>query len=109
MTTNNEDSKEEVSNSLISEENINSAENEIDDDREQEKKRGTRRRKKKLGSEETDENRTVGRRIVICDQQFQMEIRQSQSICRASEILSNTQLDKVKTSGFCDFLVVSEL
>merc|ERR1712071_255985 len=30
-------------------------------------------------------------------------------IQRATEILSAPQIDKVKTSGYCDFLIVSEL
>lgn len=79
---------------------------EKEDEEEQEEKRKVRRRKKKHGSEDAEDN-SNGHRVVICDDQ--VDIRFSQSVLRASEVLSAPQIDKVKTSGYCDFLIVSEL
>eukprot|EP00092_Neocalanus_flemingeri_P040423 GFUD01044024.1.p1 GENE.GFUD01044024.1~~GFUD01044024.1.p1 ORF type:complete len:415 (+),score=133.94 GFUD01044024.1:122-1246(+) len=73
----------------------------VKDEIEQEKKK-LRRRKKKYRSEEPEE-----RRVVIFDEQI--EIRYFRSVRRASEVLSKSLLDKVKTSGYCDFLFVSQL
>eukprot|EP00092_Neocalanus_flemingeri_P014448 GFUD01015587.1.p1 GENE.GFUD01015587.1~~GFUD01015587.1.p1 ORF type:complete len:991 (+),score=328.13 GFUD01015587.1:343-3315(+) len=80
-------------------------ENTIEDEIEQEKKK-LRRRKKKNGSEEPEES-NAGHRVVICDEQI--SIRYSQAVRRASELLSPSLLDTVKTSGYCDFLMVNEL
>merc|ERR1712002_810201 len=76
---------------------------EKEDEEEQEEKRKVRRRKKKHGSEDAEDN-SNGHRVVICDDQ--VDIRFSQSVLRASEVLSAPQIDKVKTSGYCDFLIV---
>ena len=40
---------------------------------------------------------------------FQIDIRYSRTVRRASEVLSPSLLDTVKTSGYCDFLLVNEL
>lgn len=81
-------------------------EEEQEEQEEQEDKKRVRRRKKKHGSEDPDDGHG-GHRVVICDDQ--VEIRFSRSIHRATEVLSEPQIDKVKTSGYCDFLIVSEL
>eukprot|EP00092_Neocalanus_flemingeri_P054487 GFUD01064167.1.p1 GENE.GFUD01064167.1~~GFUD01064167.1.p1 ORF type:complete len:500 (+),score=180.30 GFUD01064167.1:181-1500(+) len=80
-------------------------ENTVEDESEQEKGK-LRRRKKKYGSEEPEES-NAGHRVVICDEQI--SIRYSRAIRRASEVLSPSLLEKVKTSGYCDFLVVNNL
>eukprot|EP00092_Neocalanus_flemingeri_P054488 GFUD01064168.1.p1 GENE.GFUD01064168.1~~GFUD01064168.1.p1 ORF type:complete len:463 (+),score=172.68 GFUD01064168.1:176-1390(+) len=80
-------------------------ENTVEDESEQEKGK-LRRRKKKYGSEEPEES-NGGHRVVICDEQI--SIQYSRAIRRASEVLSPSLLAKVKTSGYCDFLVVSDL
>eukprot|EP00092_Neocalanus_flemingeri_P036472 GFUD01039714.1.p1 GENE.GFUD01039714.1~~GFUD01039714.1.p1 ORF type:complete len:498 (-),score=173.13 GFUD01039714.1:586-1878(-) len=80
-------------------------ENTIEDEIEQEKKK-LRRRKKKNGSEEPEESNS-GHRVVICDEQI--SIQYSQAVRRASEVLSPSLLDTVKISGYCDFLIVSDL
>eukprot|EP00092_Neocalanus_flemingeri_P007313 GFUD01007899.1.p1 GENE.GFUD01007899.1~~GFUD01007899.1.p1 ORF type:complete len:505 (-),score=182.65 GFUD01007899.1:972-2351(-) len=86
-------------------ENTVPEENLVDDEIEQEKKK-LRRRKKKYGSEEPEES-NGGHRVVICDEQI--SIRYSQAVRSASEVLSPSLLDTVKTSGYCDFLMVNEL
>ena len=40
---------------------------------------------------------------------FQIDIQHSRSVRRASEVLPNSLLNSVKTSGYCDFLMVNEL
>jgi len=71
-------------------------------------KKVRQRRKKKHGSEDPEESQGLGgHRVVICDDQ--VEIRFSRSVLRASDVLSPPQIDQVKSNGFCDFLIVSEL
>jgi len=60
---------------------------------------------KKQSSEDPEES--AGHRIVICDEQI--EIDNLRSIKRTSEVLNPSLLGNVKSSGFGDFLVVSEL
>jgi len=89
---------------VIKEESLLEDENEKCEEAENEKKK-QRRRKKKQSSEDPEES--AGRRIVICDEQI--EIDNLRSIKRASEVLNPSLLGNVKSSGFGDFLVVSEL
>jgi len=90
--------------SVFKEESLLDDEIEKCEEAENEKKK-QRRRKKKQSSEDPEEN--AGRRIVICDEQI--EIDNLRSIKRASEVLNPSLLGNVKSSGFGDFLVVSEL
>jgi len=69
-------------------------------------KKKQRRKKKKQSSEDPEEG-NAGRRIVICDEQI--EIENMRSIRRSSEAMNPLLLGNVKSSGFGDFLVVSEL
>jgi len=90
--------------SVLKEESLLDDEIEKCEEAENEKKK-QRRRKKKQSSEDPEES--AGRRIVICDEQI--EIDNLRSIKRASEVLNPSLLGNVKSSGFGDFLVVSEL
>jgi len=89
---------------IFKEESLMDDENEKCEEAENEKKK-QRRRKKKQSSEDPEEN--PGRRIVICDEQI--EIDNLRSIKRASEVLNPLLLGNVKSSSYGDFLVVSEL
>ena len=47
--------------------------------------------------------------IILFNAYFQIDIQHSRSVRRASEVLPNSLLNSVKTSGYCDFLMVNEL
>jgi len=81
---------------LVLEENTNS---------EQEKNK-LRRRKKKNVSEDPDESKG-GHRVVICDEQISLNYHQ-EAIGSPSPLFPSL-VDKVRTSVYSDFLVVSEL
>merc|ERR1719318_1148351 len=71
---------------------VQEEENAKEEDNEQEKKK-LRRRKKKHGSEDPEEI-NIGHRIVICDDQI--DIQQSRPVRRASEVLPNSLLSSVR-------------
>merc|ERR1712106_1282482 len=75
------------------------------EDTEQEKKK-VRRRRKKHGSEDPEES-SAGYRIVICDDQI--EIENSRAMRKASELVNSSLIETLKPSGYFDFLVVNEL
>jgi len=95
--------KEEAT--IIEEEAVMEEDNGKYEEAENEKKK--QRRKKKKQSSEDPEEGNAGRRIVICDEQI--EIENMRSIRRSSEAMNPLLLGNVKSSGFGDFLVVSEL
>jgi len=74
------------------------------DNIEQEKKK--RRRRKNKQSSEDPEDDNVGYRVVIRDDQI--EINPPQFARRSSET-AHPLLDKAKTPGYCEFLVINEL
>jgi len=91
---------------IVEEESLPDDDTSRNEENEQEKKK-LRRRKKKQNSEDPEEGKG-GRRIVICDDQI--DIENLRSVGRASEVLSTSLLGTTQTgSGFGDFLVVSEL
>ena len=47
--------------------------------------------------------------IILFNAYFQIDIQHSRFVRRASEVLPNSLLNSVKTSGYCDFLMVNEL
>merc|ERR1711892_1518818 len=90
---------------VLNKESVPDEENANTEDTEQEKKK-VRRRRKKHGSEDPEES-SAGHRIVICDDQI--EIENSRAMRRASELVNSYLIDTVKPSGYFDFLVVNEL
>eukprot|EP00090_Calanus_glacialis_P046531 TRINITY_DN9192_c0_g1_i8.p1 TRINITY_DN9192_c0_g1~~TRINITY_DN9192_c0_g1_i8.p1 ORF type:complete len:962 (-),score=314.50 TRINITY_DN9192_c0_g1_i8:328-3213(-) len=87
---------------VLEEETVQEEENE---NTEQEKKK-LRRRKKKHGSEGPEEI-NAAHRVVIRDDQIQ--IQPPGSGRRSSQVLSSSFLDTVNTSSHSDFMVISEL
>jgi len=88
---------------------------------EKEKKKEGRRRRKKHGSEDPEEG-AGGHRVVICDDQVEIQFMRSGQ--RPADLLMAPPMDKVastlrpeielpepqvKSSSFADFLIVSEL
>merc|ERR1712123_171258 len=90
---------------LVIKESVPDEENANTEETDQEKKK-VRRRRKKHGSEDPEES-SAGRRIVICDDQI--EIENSRAMRRASEVVNSSIIDTMKPSGYFDFLVVNEL
>merc|ERR1711892_329626 len=90
---------------VLDKESVPDEENANTEDTEQEKKK-VRRRRKKHGSEDPEES-SAGRRIVICDDQI--EIENSRAMRRASEFLNSSLIDTVKPSAYYNFVVVNEL
>merc|ERR1711892_1356943 len=90
---------------VLDKESVPDEENANTEDTEQEKKK-VRRRRKKHGSEDPEES-SAGHRIVICDDQI--EIENSRAMRRASEVVNSSLTEAVKPSGYFDFLVVNEL
>merc|ERR1712106_442341 len=90
---------------VLDKESVPDEENANTEETDQEKKK-VRRRRKKHGSEDPEES-SAGRRIVICDDQI--EIENSRAMRRASELMNSSLIETVKPSGYFDFLVVNEL
>merc|ERR1712106_834222 len=90
---------------VLDKESVPDEENANTEDTEQEKKK-VRRRRKKHGSEDPEES-SAGRRIVICDDQI--EVENSRAMRRASEFVNSSLIDIMKPSAYYDFLVVNEL
>merc|ERR1712106_1105513 len=90
---------------VLDTESVPDEENANTEDTEQEKKK-VRRRRKKHGSEDPEES-SAGHRIVICDDQI--EIENSRAMRRASEVVNSSLIETMKPSGYFDFLVVNEL
>merc|ERR1712106_1162393 len=90
---------------VLDKESVPDEENANTEDIEQEKKK-VRRRRKKHGSEDPEES-NAGHRIVICDDQI--EIENSRAMRRASEVFNSSLIETVKPSGYFDILVVNEL
>merc|ERR1712123_236377 len=90
---------------VLDKESVPDEENTNTEETDQEKKK-VRRRRKKHGSEDPEES-SAGRRIVICDDQIEME--NSRAMRRASELVNSSLIDTLKPSGYFDFLVVNEL
>jgi len=79
-------------------------EEEEEEELEVEEKKSKKKRKKKYGSEEPEDK---GHRVLICDNQI--EIRFSRSVRRASEVLGEEQINAVRSSGYCDILLIEKL
>merc|ERR1711892_346407 len=90
---------------VLDKESVPDEENANTEDTEQEKKK-VRRRRKKHGSEDPEES-SAGRRIVICDDQIEME--NSRAMRRASELMNSSLIETVKPSAYYNFVVVNEL
>merc|ERR1712106_221445 len=90
---------------VVIKESVPDEENANTEETEHEKKK-VRRRRKKHGSEDPEES-SAGRRIVICDDQI--EIENSRAMRRASELMNSSLIETAKPSGYFDFLVVNEL
>merc|ERR1711892_1451195 len=90
---------------VLDTESVADEENANTEDTEQEKKK-VRRKRKKHGSEDPEES-IAGHRIVICDDQI--EIENSRAMRKASEFVNSSLIDTVKQSAYFDFLVVNEL
>merc|ERR1712106_118172 len=90
---------------VLDKESVPDEENANTEETDQEKKK-VRRRRKKHGSEDPEES-SAGRRIVICDDQI--EIENFRAMRRASELMNSSLIETAKPSGYFDFLVVNEL
>merc|ERR1712106_408897 len=90
---------------VLDKESVPDEENANTEETEHEKKK-VRRRRKKHGSEDPEES-SAGHRIVICDDQVNME--NSRAMRRASELMNSSLIETLKPSGYFDFLVVNEL
>merc|ERR1711892_890327 len=90
---------------VLDKESVPDEENANTEETDQEKKK-VRRRRKKHGSVDPEES-SAGHRIVICDDQI--EIESSRAMRRASELMNSSLIDTVKPSAYYDFLVVNEL
>merc|ERR1712012_846435 len=75
---------------------------------ERRRKETGRRRRKKHGSEDPEEG-AGGHRVVICDDQVEIQFMRSGQ--RPADLLLAPPMDKVKagSGNFADFLIVSEL